>query len=330
MTELNVMIEVGPHTNEDALNDWMKGLPGLVKATNVREYVLTLRDDADIDEIRQRLKTCQYADVIGDELVGDERIIVTNSGLATLAGCSEEDIAGLEEDTESFSGAPDDVDTPKTPHTPLVTQIGDDEMLISVANTLNGSEYPLRLNEGVEELIEKNGMILISGRSDDLTCFKGAFSDEHGAYNGNSYFWTGAGFAPSCSEVYIKEDNATELVASWSPDDKDCSWGFETTATRWAKFDIMEDDLCYSEALLVYKDDLTPFIEKITQPDVSEITNDEGAVDETTEEEESSDTESNGDVEPQDQDQNETDSPQTVDETEDTSDDLLTEPAVTA
>ena len=313
MTQLNIVLETGPHTNEEALNDWMQGLPGLVRATTVREYTLELREGTDIDEIRQRLKTCQFANVVADAVVGDTELVMTNSGLAALAGYtpSDNDTEPLNKESETV------VTTEQTEpelYVPVVTEMGGDETLKAWADVINGRDYLGELTPEMEASLKEQGIVVVFGASDDLTEFRGALRDETGSYDGCTLAWTGDVFVNEDDDEHAIEDDNTRLVVDWSPEGRDRSWAFETNAPRWAKFEIMEDGECYGEGLVLYLQDLTPYIEPVPEVNENNPVVEEGAVEIATEENTSSDSENDGSDGTQDQNQDDAGSPQPSDD----------------
>lgn len=115
------------------------------------------------------------------------------------------------------------------------------------ALALNGSEYG---NEGSEELfteMKAAGLVAVFGTSDDLVEFRGAITDEDGAWGGATVYLTRRGLLVSeCEEgdtcpYFLKlRTDAPSIEAKWD-DGSGYSWTFET-AIPHATFDVVETD----------------------------------------------------------------------------------------
>lgn len=84
---LKVFIETNTTTNQQALNDWLRSLSGVAKAYELKEVDLELKDEADIADLRTKLRQCPFAVVVGDCLESEMEIVgLTEEGLAAIAG----------------------------------------------------------------------------------------------------------------------------------------------------------------------------------------------------------------------------------------------------
>ena len=70
-----------------------------------------------------------------------------------------------------------------------------------LAQKLNGSEYPLRLNAELKEQAKSAGLVIIYGASDDLMEFDGAIYDEIGCYEGGTALVDEKGLLPDRENI---------------------------------------------------------------------------------------------------------------------------------
>lgn len=113
------------------------------------------------------------------------------------------------------------------------------------AERLNGSEYG---QEGSKELFSEMkaaGLVAVFGASDDLMEFRGAVTDEIGAYNGTTAHLSGTGILSNeCDEgegcPYFQKliEAAPNIECKWD-DGSGYSWTFET-AIPHSTFDVVE------------------------------------------------------------------------------------------
>lgn len=122
-----------------------------------------------------------------------------------------------------------------------------------LAALLNGRAYGEEISDAEEKQAKDAGLVVVFGASDDLMEFRGAVSDEVGAYKGNDAFFTKAGLLRSlcsdeeCPYFAEKQDAATYIAAKWH--DGGIPWTYETEIPH-ATFDIMEDDEKYCRGIV--------------------------------------------------------------------------------
>lgn len=85
--KVTILVEIDPTTNQAALNDWLRSLPGVKRATNIKEITLEMGDYYDIESLTTSLKQCPHGQVMAAEVSGsDASVAVTEKGLAEIAG----------------------------------------------------------------------------------------------------------------------------------------------------------------------------------------------------------------------------------------------------
>lgn len=125
------------------------------------------------------------------------------------------------------------------------------------AAMLTGREYGDEMKRGDEKLAQFHGFLVIFGASDDLTEFRGAFSDEAGAYGGALHRITAYGVDEKHDEERWFLDRGwkrppvlVNINAQWCPKDFDGSW-LITPDVPFASFDIMEDGELYCRGAVI-------------------------------------------------------------------------------
>lgn len=134
----------------------------------------------------------------------------------------------------------------------------------SLAQMLDGREYPFRLTAEETRLAELSNLVVIFGASDDLCEFEGAIIDEMGAPG--QFLIADGKLLPELDDedvdalskhgalaaVNKQRRNATVVGAEWCPDGdgKSPSWRIRTAAP-YAKFRIMEDGEVFCEAIVI-------------------------------------------------------------------------------
>jgi hypothetical protein len=128
-----------------------------------------------------------------------------------------------------------------------------------LAETLNGNRYGFEMTKEQEQQAKENGLVVVTGYSDDNCEFRGAIYDEVGCYDGgniavfkhenNFEVWD----ADSIDDMEDakKEVSAIDAVgrsqtikAVWCDDDLNCSWSYKTKIPH-STFQIMEDGDLY-------------------------------------------------------------------------------------
>lgn len=128
------------------------------------------------------------------------------------------------------------------------------------AAMLKGREYGSELSREEEKLAESLGLLVVTGASDDLTEFYGAFRDEAGAGDKTTHLITRKGLIPEhndceCDYCGFKEikKGASKILARF--DHKGYSW-FISTELPFAVFDIVEDDTKYCRGIVINVKDI--------------------------------------------------------------------------
>jgi hypothetical protein len=119
------------------------------------------------------------------------------------------------------------------------------------AARLNGCQYG---EEGSRELwaeMKAAGLVAVFGASDDLMEFRGAFTDEVGAYNGTTVFVTPTGLLEACDSECLHFRAGARLAIGLSAvwDSDGYSWTYKT-AIPHATFDVMEGDGPYCRGIV--------------------------------------------------------------------------------
>lgn len=126
------------------------------------------------------------------------------------------------------------------------------EQLKEFANKLNGTEY----TEIPEELIDyakKNGIVIVSGASDDLCELEGAIREEFGCYDGGTAYISEEGL------IYLEKRAdipCKYITAKWCEDGDDgFTWTYETDIPH-ADFEMFDEDEKYCRGFVFYLDSL--------------------------------------------------------------------------
>ena len=124
------------------------------------------------------------------------------------------------------------------------------------AQKLNGTEYSPYRNQFTKEQAEyakEMGFIIITGASDDLVEFDGAFEDESGCFDGGIITFDENGTSDD------GEEHANELEVYWCGKcgnkeiKTDAAWEyrFSEPSVQYETFDIMDDGRLYCRGLVV-------------------------------------------------------------------------------
>lgn len=127
-----------------------------------------------------------------------------------------------------------------------------------LAEKLNGSEYPLRLDMKLRAEIRAAGLVVVFGASDDLIEIDGAIYDEGSCYEGGEFKIDSQGILPSTESIdhdedelekyFIRKKTAKKIKAIWDKDGY--SWTYETDIPH-ETFDIVEDGEKYCRAMVI-------------------------------------------------------------------------------
>lgn len=136
----------------------------------------------------------------------------------------------------------------------------------SLAALLNGREYLSEISKSEEAQAKAAGLLVIFGASDDLMEFRGAFTDEVGAWDGATALVHAAGVMPSWESFDDKSDEAMArsyfalkqfaktVDALWCAEDG-YSWTFKTDVPH-STFEIVEDGDRYCRGIVIHVSDL--------------------------------------------------------------------------
>lgn len=145
-----------------------------------------------------------------------------------------------------------------------------------LAAILNGREYRIEISDREEVLAEAAGLVVVFGASDDLMEFRGAISDELGAYEGTTARVSPTGLIPPWESVDKEDEDAAEayfkaklggyreIEAEWDPGDG-YSWTFKTDIPH-STFEIVEDGAPYCRGIVFKLSDAAP---PLSQPTAS-------------------------------------------------------------
>jgi len=127
-----------------------------------------------------------------------------------------------------------------------------------LADRINGRDIGEEITKDDIMDAKESGLLIVCGASDDLTVFYGAFSDEAGAWGGETHKVTTSG-----DIFYVQEEHddlikagwtppkiVMEVTAEWSPTDPAASW-LITANVPYESFDIMEDGELYCRGIVV-------------------------------------------------------------------------------
>ncbi len=128
------------------------------------------------------------------------------------------------------------------------------------AETKNGALNP---SKKIQELAKKNGAVIVYGSSDDLCEFRGAVSDEVGAYLGGEVFFTKNGLLENQCENFdcphfketTKKATCMEIVCDVISEEKEKPYFCYKIDVPHATFKIIEGDFCFCEGIVFYLKD---------------------------------------------------------------------------
>lgn len=131
----------------------------------------------------------------------------------------------------------------------------------TIAAALNGIEYRSTFPKQVVADAKAAGLLIISGASDDLMEFDGAFRDEVGAYEGTTVHLDRAGLIQRDEDATdnqivdfaIRSRASRTVTAEW--DNEDYAWTYATDIPH-ATFDIVDNGEKYCRAIVIALADL--------------------------------------------------------------------------
>ena len=137
-----------------------------------------------------------------------------------------------------------------------------------LAAQLDGTEYPLRIDEDTEQLANAQGLLIVFGASDDLIEFRGAIHDEGGAWDGGTFYIDKQGLVPNFEHINKNDKQAlrdyfarepesknNSIEAIWGDKEKGCSFWYKTDIPH-AVFEVTEDDGIYCYGIVIDMKDL--------------------------------------------------------------------------
>lgn len=274
--KITILIQSESTVNENALNDWVRAIPGVKVATNVREISLEMNDYYDIEEVTATLQKCPYATVIDAEVNDGSNVGVTEKGLEAIAGeQGSQDLSDAErealaqkitdenkgnEDLGSEPAAIIEYSTdPKLGADVALIKDDNHSLALSLALDLDGNGYCEEITDEQQKAAQEAGLVVVYGESDDLIEFRGALYDEAGCYDGSLFVFDGDKFVDA--DVYDKDADGTEstIAAIWAPEDQDISWAYDLkNIDAYARFEIKEDDGVYGQGIVFHVSELLP------------------------------------------------------------------------
>lgn len=131
-----------------------------------------------------------------------------------------------------------------------------------LAETLNGMEYRSKIADADLAAAKENGLVIVTGASDDLVEFEGAIYDEVGAYNGTEIALDAGGIIESCDEACDHCEQANKIAtasqsikAQWNAEGY--SWHIVAEGIpNAAYFDVLEDGDKYCRGVVFALSDL--------------------------------------------------------------------------
>ena len=136
-----------------------------------------------------------------------------------------------------------------------------------LAATLSGREYLHEITASEEAAAKAAGLVVVFGASDDLMEFRGAISDEQGAYEGHTARLSTSGLLKRWEEVDKDDEDEMEayfkaklggfreIEAQW--DSEGYSWTFRTDIPH-ATFEIVDDGDRYCRGIVFSLSDAAP------------------------------------------------------------------------
>ncbi len=129
-----------------------------------------------------------------------------------------------------------------------------------LAQKLNGSLYPFYMHKETRAEAIANGLVVVTGASDDLMEIEGAINDEISVYGGGEVIIYYGGTledwesfiekSPSerqAREYFDKKDRSATIEAIWC--EEGCSWIYKTDIPH-AVFDVMKDGEIYCRGIV--------------------------------------------------------------------------------
>lgn len=145
-----------------------------------------------------------------------------------------------------------------------------------LAQKINGMEYGNKLSADDLAMAKANGLVIVTGYSDDNLEFEGAFTEEIGANDGVVVMADEKGIimgdeegCEHCTELQRGKDAPYQIDAQWSKNDY--SWYIETNIPNAAYFDVLEDKEKFCRGVVFALADLQPLPVAKTDDDLKVI-----------------------------------------------------------
>jgi hypothetical protein len=133
-----------------------------------------------------------------------------------------------------------------------------------LASKLDGSEYPFRIPSHIAKEAREAGLLIVSGASDDLCEFEGAWTDEYGCYDGGTILFDRTGLLDdfgnvehevSACEKWIARSKACATIEALWCAEPGYSWTYKTNIPH-VTFEITEDGDPYCRGMVIAISDL--------------------------------------------------------------------------
>lgn len=148
---------------------------------------------------------------------------------------------------EQFAKLPFTVNQPEQP------KASSNPAVQELADKLDMSGYPFRLDQEITDFAKANGLVIVYGASDDLIEFDGAFRDEGSVYDGGTVLVDAKGLLAEDpadldteqerADYYYRKPNAKSIEALWCDEvnGDGFTWAYRTDIPH-ATFEIMDGD----------------------------------------------------------------------------------------
>jgi hypothetical protein len=131
-----------------------------------------------------------------------------------------------------------------------------------LAQALDGSEYPLRIQKDVLDAAKKAGLVIVYGASDDLMEFEGAIYDEVGVCDGGTARVDSKGIIPEFEQIdkeaydakdklreYFQRENSGKVIEALWCAEEDYSFTYKTDIPH-ETFNVVEDGKPYCRGIV--------------------------------------------------------------------------------
>lgn len=127
----------------------------------------------------------------------------------------------------------------------------------SIAAVLSGIEYPVRISRDLNDKLDAAGLVVVFGDSDDLMEFRGAITDEVGAWEGGIAYVDRQGLLPERDNIegdeelqgyFSRKPKAVAIEALWCKEG-DYSWTYSTDIPH-ATFEVVDDGEPYCRGIV--------------------------------------------------------------------------------